>query len=131
MGVKRELELINLDGGSAQRVNKIISEQVGCGESIDMPITYSSVLAVIGGGLLLPYGVVCKELTRRATTDDNKDIQCVVLSGEATRCPLYGSTEEGGVASDAERIQKLIELQKYVETHVNFRGDINLHSFTE
>ena len=104
-------ELVPMDGGTAQRINGLINDQVACRKNSYMPFSNNDVAAQVFGGLLQSYGIICRLFIRTAEPDDPKYFQCVVMSGDVMRCPVYGTTPGGESRGEHERIDKIKALQ--------------------
>ena len=121
-------ELVPMDGWSAQRISKMITDQVDCGHNFDMPFNNTRAAAIFFAGLFNSYGVICMELVKTSPSEDSKDHQCVVLSGDVMRCPKFGSTPEGEPLGYHEKVRVIAELQRSVAASLTLREDINLYS---
>ncbi len=121
---------IRMDGHSSNLVNQMISDQIGCRENVSSALDGGGVASLIFSGMFEPYGILCKELARRVPEDDFPFFQCVVMGGGFTeRCPKFGMTQSGESLGEHERLQKVAELQRFVDKHLNYQplGNLNVY----
>ena len=117
--------LVRMDRGSANVVGNLVENGVGCGNTMNLQTE---------GGLFdfLRHALFCKAMFASAKPDDSQSAQqCVAMGGLVEKCPSFGMTSSGESRGEHERLQKLRDLQRYVDEHLNYQPLGNFSSFSE
>lgn len=119
-----EKKFARMDENSADRIRKLVENKVGCGNTMAL---YESELFS-----WLRYGLFCMAMFPGLQQNSStSEAQCVVMGGDVEACPRFGMTTTGEPRCEHARLAQLLELQKYINEHLNHSSVGNFSVFDE